>query len=158
MFLDPLPILSMRMRPAELTKWHSFTVSAQVLLICFVTPPAFILCFTIHLHKHHPPFTTLHSTLAWRDPHLHAKRHPSTHNSPQPPSSTHTVLFLSSYWTVTHTTWQVTPYTWCYRVRPRDLFSWVMRDCRCIVYLHCWVNVGKTTVRVMVPLLIFEAR
>lgn len=50
----------MRMRPAEPTKWDSFTVSAQVLLIWVVTPPpSFFLSFLAYLHKHPPsPLST----------------------------------------------------------------------------------------------------
>lgn len=118
-FLITLPIVNMRMRVAGPTKWDSFTVSAHVLLIWVVNPPHcpptlfFVSHFLAYLQNHHPPLWPLLPPLMPRETPTIAWHWAlsETHSTiPQSTSYKHIlrVLFLSSHWSVTEATWQVT--------------------------------------------------
>lgn len=131
-----LPILNMRMRLVEPTKWDSFTVSAQVLLIWVVTPPP--PSFSVSWHTFTstiPPLhhSQLHSSLerpalACQQALLNPQHHPPVDFT----THTHSLVFeFPLKCDRSHLTGDT--HTWCYRVRARDSASWVMRNC----HSHC---------------------
>lgn len=145
----------MRMRPAEPTKWDSFTVSAQVLPIWVVTPPPLFLfsvswlTFTSTTALPAPQLSQLHSCL--KTPPLACQQallNPQPYTTPSPiwlhtlspflrHTHAHPVLFLSSHWSVTEATWQVTHTLDVIRsgpdIQPLEWWETVTR----IVYLCC---------------------
>lgn len=117
----------MRMRLAEPTKWDSFTVSAQVLLIWVVTPPPPSFSVSWHTFTSTIPPSPLSTPLMPREAcacmptgtlkpttpspnrlHTHTHTCAHTHMCARTRTHTHAVLFLSSHWSVTEATWQVT--------------------------------------------------
>lgn len=139
-----LSILNMRMRLAEPTKWDSFTVSAQVLLIWVVTPPppSFSVSWYTFTCTPSPPspslplcVSQLHScrerpVLACQQALLNPQPLPPiTHTHSHIHTNTHTLVFeFPLKCDRSHLTGDT--HTWCYRVRARDSALWVMRDCQ----------------------------
>lgn len=135
-----LSILNMRMRLAEPTKWDSFTVSAQVLLIWVVTPPPPSFSVSWHTFRStNPPPSPLSTPLMPKEA---CACMPTGTLKPTTPSPnrlhTHTHTHAQSLvfefplkCDRSHLTGDT--HTWCYRVRARDSASWVMRDC----HSHC---------------------
>lgn len=108
-----LVVLNMRMRLAEPTKWDSFTVSAQVLLIWVVTP-APPLSFSVSWYTFTSTTPLCHSQLhSCLERPVLACQQALLNPQPHPPfniTRTHILraLFLSPHWSVTEATWQVT--------------------------------------------------
>lgn len=159
--------LNMRMRLAEPTKWDSFTVSAQVLLIWVVTqllphshpsPPSFTISWhTFTSPSRSPLFTPL---MPGERPMLHANRRSLNPQHHPPIHFTHahaeSCFELPLKCDRSHLTGDTHTHTWCYRVRARDSASWVMRDC----HLHCLSTIqdreGEMTERRQGLLSLFE--
>lgn len=82
-------------------------------------PHSFFLSFLVYLHKHHPPPLPLSTPLMPREacacmptgtlkPTTPSPNRLHTHTHAHTDAHTHRVLFLSSHWSVTEATWQVT--------------------------------------------------
>lgn len=131
-----LPVLNMRMRLAEPTKWDSFTVSAQVLLIWVVTPPPPSFSVSWHTFTSTIPPSPLSTPLMPREACACMPTGTLKPTTPSP-SRLHNTDTQSCFWVPTEV-WQKPldrwhTHTWCYRVRARDSAPWVMRDC----HSHC---------------------